>query len=141
MTVRGKPWCLDILCGLDISTYIFSGVLKPKEFITMYEKFFPANDANTFAEVTAMKIRIFSNHQKPSIKLDTSLECVPKFRRRQERKHWLHGVHDRHWRDLVRDSQGETHVGFQVIFIHFVSTQKHNELELEVLGKSVRRYK
>ena len=27
-----------------------SGVLKPKEFIRMYEKFFPANDANMFAE-------------------------------------------------------------------------------------------
>ena len=27
-----------------------SGVLTPKEFIRMYEKFFPANDANMFAE-------------------------------------------------------------------------------------------
>ena len=53
MTVQGKTWCLNNLCGLDISI-LFSGVLKPKEFITMYEKFFPANDANTFAEVTAV---------------------------------------------------------------------------------------
>ena len=54
MTVRGKPLCLNNICGIDISI-LFSGVLKPKEFITMYEKFFPANDANTFAEVTVVK--------------------------------------------------------------------------------------
>ena len=29
---------------------IYRGVLKQKEFIQMYEKFFPANDANSFAQ-------------------------------------------------------------------------------------------
>ena len=51
--IGGMDGCM-IAQGLNKNKYrdlmkISSGVLKQKEFTKMYEKFFPANDANTFA--------------------------------------------------------------------------------------------
>ena len=36
--------------SLYSSSLLTSGVLKPKEFVKMYEKFFTASDANMFAQ-------------------------------------------------------------------------------------------
>ena len=38
------------ISGITHFVYRSSGVLKPKEFVKMYEKFFPATDANSFAK-------------------------------------------------------------------------------------------